>query len=86
MKVTFNTNAQMSVVLDYLKDLDVYDLRIVQSKEVTLRLSKDQKAVIIGGKRYPLTVNNLEAWQQYKLDGDKKRLKFKLSKVVLSYE
>jgi len=53
------------------------------SKLLSIKPSKDGKAVIIGGKRYPSTPNNIYAWREYKLTGDKKQLRFKLSTVVL---
>ena len=51
--------------------------------EITIKPSKDRTAVIIGGRKFPLTENNADAWKQYKVTGDKKELWFKLSKVVI---
>ena len=53
---------------------------------VKIRLSKDMRAVIIGGKRWPPTQNNLEAWRAYQQTGDKEQLMFKLSTVVIDFE
>ena len=52
---------------------------------LSIRKSKDGKSIIIGGKKYPLTINNLEAWKNYIETGDKEQLRFKLSTAVLDY-